>query len=301
MECLEIDRYVADLEFIAEVRDPGSPHWLAVQERCADELERAGFAVELQDYGTGVNVVGTRRGVEGAGAADEVVLLSAHYDHVPACPGADDNASGVAGILEVARVLAAAEFERTLVVACWDEEELGLLGSKAYAARPEIGEVVVAYTFDMIGYADEAPGSQFFPEPLADRFPELASELEAHEHRADFVAIVADEQAEAFARDVEARSEGIGRTAGVLALSAEEKLDDAYELLALSDHRSFWERDVPALLIFDTGVFRNAAYHCSAGLDTVDRLDHGFTGDVLRATLASVAAAAGLRDGRPAG
>lgn len=291
MGCVDVGRYVADLEFIAAARPPGSPHWLAVQERCAEALEEAGLEVTLQAYETGVNVVGTRAG-EGP-ASEEVVLLSAHYDHVPGCPGADDNASGVAGALEIARALAGARLQRTLVVACWDEEEVGLFGSKAYVASIDPASIALAVNFDMIGYASDAPGSQFFPGPLADRFPALAAELEVHEHRGDFLAVVSDDRAEPFALELEARAESIGRLTGVLALGAAEKLDPAYELLALSDHRSFWERDVPALLVFDTGVFRNRAYHCEAGLDTVDRLDPKFAGDVLAATTALLAAAAG--------
>ena len=111
MACVDLERYVADLEFIADVRVPGSPHWLAVQERCADVLELAGFDVSLQEYPTGVNVIGVRSGREPA------LVLGAHYDHIPDCPGADDNASGVAGVLEIARVLGAAPLTRALIVA----------------------------------------------------------------------------------------------------------------------------------------------------------------------------------------
>ncbi|MCB9568258.1 MAG: M28 family peptidase [Myxococcales bacterium] len=294
MACVDLDRYVDDLTFIAAPRTPGSPHWLAVQERCASALEEAGLVVELEGYGSGTNVIGVLPGV--GAEADEVVLLGAHYDHIAACDGADDNASGVAGALEVARVLAAAPLRRTLVVACWDQEELGLVGSRAYAqALVDPSAVVVAFNFDMIGYADPAPNTQTFPGPLAARFPGLAAELDAHEHRADFIAVVADDLAEGVALDLEARAEGLGRLTGVMTLSAAEKLDeDAFGLLAQSDHRSFWERDVPALHVFDTGVFRNPAYHCFGGADTVDTLDHAFTFDVLRATVGAVAAAAAL-------
>lgn len=289
MDCIRTARYVADLEFVAASRPPDSPHWQEVQDRCADALESAGFAVELDVYESGVNVVGTL-----AGETDELVVLSAHYDHIADCPGADDNASGVAGALEVARALAGAAFTRTIVVTCLDEEEAGLRGSAALAEELSTADVAVVFNFDMVGYASDADDSQAFPGPLADRFPALAEELVAHDYRGDFVAIVTDELAEPVALDLEARAESIGRLAGVMSLTAEEKLDDAYSLLAASDHASFWAHGVPALQIFDTGVFRNAAYHCTAGLDTVDRLDHAFTTDVLRATVATIAAAAGL-------
>ncbi|MCA9573680.1 MAG: M20/M25/M40 family metallo-hydrolase, partial [Myxococcales bacterium] len=156
MACVDRARYVAELEFIAAPRTPGSPRWGAVQARCAEVFKEAGFAVELQGYGTGVNVLGVRAG---AGAPEERVVVSAHYDHIDSCPGADDNATGVAGVLELARALAHAELSRTVVLACWDEEELGRRGSIAYAAAASAASEVItaAYVFDMIGYASDEP------------------------------------------------------------------------------------------------------------------------------------------------
>lgn len=292
MDCVDPVRWAEDVAFIAQSRPPGSIHWQKVQDFCAAELEQAGFAVQRQDYGSGINVIGTR---EGAAAASEVVLLAAHYDHVSGCPGADDNASGVAGALEVARVLGQATLPRTLVVACWDEEELGLRGSRAFAQAFTGAKLAVAFNFDMIGFASAAEHSQIFPGPLAERFPGLADELTANKGRADFIAVVADASAEPFALELEAQAERLGRRTGVMTLTDAETLDDdAFGVLSMSDHRSFWERGLPALHVFDTGVFRNPAYHCTGGLDTADRLDPAFATDVLKATTAAVAAAAGL-------
>lgn len=291
MHCVEQERYAADVAFVAHTRTPGSKHWYAVRERCLEALDLAGFEVELQDYGTGINVIGT---LPGTTAPGEVVLLGAHYDHIADCPGADDNASGVAGALEVARVLGQAELARTVVVACWDQEEVGLQGSRAYAGALTGAKVVTAVNFDMIGYASAAADSQVFPGPLAERFPGLAQELVGNQGRGDFIAVTADPQAEPFALELEARAEGLGRLTGVMALTAEEKLDEAFGLLAASDHVSFWERGIPAVHVSDTGVFRNPAYHCLLGVDAVEALDHAFATDVIRATTAAIAATAGL-------
>lgn len=292
MDCIDPGRWAEEVAFIAASRPPGSTHWHKVQDRCAARLEQAGFVVQRQDYGSGVNVIGTREGVTDPG---EVVLLAAHYDHISGCPGADDNASGVAGALEVARVLGQASLPRTLVVACWDEEELGLRGSRAFAQTFTGAKLAVAFNFDMIGYASAAEQSQVFPGPLAERFPGLADELAANEGRGDFIAVVADATAEPFALELEAQAETLGRLTGVMTLTAAEKLDDdAFGVLSMSDHRSFWELGLPALHVFDTGLFRNPTYHCTLGLDTADTLDHAFATDVLKATAAAVAAAAGL-------
>ncbi|MEZ4448733.1 MAG: M20/M25/M40 family metallo-hydrolase [Nannocystaceae bacterium] len=296
MACVDRDRYAADVEFIAAVRTPGSTHWHEVQERCVSAFDELGLDVELHTYATGVNVLATLPG-SGPGA-DERVILGAHYDHIEGCDGADDNATGVAGVLEVARALAATQPARTVQFACWDEEELGLRGSRAHASALQSAGVAVrvAFNFDMIGFTNPAPGAQIFPGPLADRFPGLAEELVAHEGRADFIAVVTDDLAAPFALDLEARAESLGRLTGVMALSADEILSGDYSILSFSDHRSFWERGAPALQVFDTGVFRNPAYHCQGGEDVVATLDHDFAFDVLRATAGAIAAAAGVGD-----
>src|SRR5690606_14569706 len=128
-----------------------------IRELLGQRLEELGLSVERQDYGSGVNVVGTR-----PGQSAEQVIVSAHYDHIPGCRGADDNASGMAAALEIARVLGPGPFERALVIAFWDEEETGLFGSRAYAnrARDRGDRIRLAISLDAIGFANRAPGSQ---------------------------------------------------------------------------------------------------------------------------------------------
>src|SRR5205085_2928777 len=129
-----VDRagFEADVISIAAPRTPRTPHWQAVQDLCADRFAALGYEVERHAYATGVNVIGVRTGTK---LPAERIVVSAHYDSVPNCAGADDNGTGTAATLEVARVLSLQPHDRTLVVACWDEEERGLIGSSAYVAR----------------------------------------------------------------------------------------------------------------------------------------------------------------------
>ena len=122
--CIDRERFEKDLRFIAQPREPGSDHWQAVQDLCAPRLESLGFEVERQRYGTGVNVIG-RRG----GASAPPVLLGAHYDHIADCPGADDNATGVAVLLELARAWAALPMACPVQLVAFDLEESGCYGS----------------------------------------------------------------------------------------------------------------------------------------------------------------------------
>ena len=292
MQCVDPERFVADLEFIAEVRTPGSPHWQAVQDLCATRLSELGFEVTLDNYGTGVNVIGER-----AGSSEERVLVSAHYDHIPGCTGADDNASGVAAVLEIARVLAEVPSPRTLVIVCWDEEELGLVGSRDYATRASEAEepIVGVFNLDMIAYKSDEPNSQVLPAGVELLFPEQFAAFEDNEARADFILWGSDdtmapdgERFDTYAALVELPTLG-GWLSDIL------KNAPALAELRRSDHAGFWEADIPAMTISDTADLRYPAYHCGDGLDdSLDRLDLEFATKVVRASAATVASALGL-------
>lgn len=104
----------------------------------------------FQDFGQGRNVLGRLRG-DGAGT----VVIGAHLDHLgPGFPGADDNASGVAALIEAARLVPRPGLKRTLVFAAWSGEEVGLLGSRTFVTRTK--DVVAALNMDMVGRLDRA-------------------------------------------------------------------------------------------------------------------------------------------------
>jgi hypothetical protein len=292
-DCVEAERYAADLEFVADIRTPGSAHWQAVQDLCFDRLTEFGYEVDLQEYGSGVNVIGRR---VGSTAPDDIVLIGAHYDHIPDCHGADDNATGVAAALEIARVLAGAPLDRTVMVACWDEEELGLVGSAAFAAQAaqDGTDIVINFNFDMIGFSSSEPGSQEIPAGLDLAFPDAYAEIEANEFRGDFIAMMANAGAAAAAEDFLAQADRVGLRGGLLALPAGTETADLFADLRRSDHASFWDQGYAALFLTDSGEFRNPNYHCMAGPDEIVDLDEAFAVQVARATAGAAASAAGL-------
>src|SRR3954465_1772718 len=188
--------YEADITAIAGPRSPGKPHHQEVQDLCADRFASLGFEVERQGDSTGVNVIGKLAGTKLPG---ERVVVSAHYDAVPNCDGADDNGTGTAATLEAARVLSKQHHDRTLVVACWDEEERGLIGSKAYVARAKAAgdNIVLSLVFEMLGYRSSAPNSQKSDPQLEAIFPDAAAQMQANDYRGDFALVVNDETATA--------------------------------------------------------------------------------------------------------
>lgn len=292
-DCIEPARYEADLITISAPRPPGSDHWGEVQDLCASRLEAAGYDVELHVYDTGVNVIGRK---DGTSAPDEVVLVTAHYDHIPDCVGADDNATGVAAALEIGRVLATAELPRTVMVACWDEEELELRGSRAFAAELDDRgiEIVVNANMDMIGYASSEPFSQLIPTGLEQQFPAAAEAIRANESRGDFILVVGNASAADAIVDLVAQADRNALPTIVLGVPANMELTDAYSEARRSDHAAIWEQGYPAFVLTDTAEPRNANYHCRGGPDVVDVLDHGFAVAVARSVAAMSAIAAGL-------
>jgi hypothetical protein len=287
------DRFAQDLATIAQPRTPGSPGWQAVQDLCAARFSAAGFAVEKQSYGSGVNVVGTLV----SGAPGPRVLLSAHYDHIAGCAGADDNASGVAGVLEAAGTLGGASLAGTLIVACWDEEEPGLVGSMHYVLRAKSrGETIdAAFVLDMIGYRSRAPGSQTLPAAFETLFPAEAAQIAANGNAGDFVAVVFNSSARRAAESFAVQ--GARAALPVLPL---ELLDAQFTSvigadLSRSDEANFWASGMPALLVDDTMEYRNPHYHCRGGPDVPSDLDADFATAVVRAQVGAIATMLGTR------
>jgi Zn-dependent M28 family amino/carboxypeptidase len=291
--CVDGARYEADLFTFAVERPQWSPGWAEVQAACAARLAELGFDVALEEYASGVNVVGR---LAGAIEPDVAVVVSAHYDHIADCPGADDNASGVAGTLEAARVLATAELARTLVVACWDEEEEGKVGSEAFVAAAVAAgaEIAVAFVFEMVGYTSDEPGSQQIPAGFDLLFPEPYAEVAANGFRGDFLGIVAGDDAHAAVEAVEQHAEAIGVPAIGLELPVETLSSDLIADLRRSDHDPFWQAGYPAMMLTDTANYRYAAYHCMDGEDLPENLDTELATAAVRGVVAAAAEAAGL-------
>jgi len=225
-----------------------------------------GYRVASQPYVShGKPVRNLEVELPGSGEPPEIVLVGAHYDTVAGSPGANDNASGVAAMIEIARLLAGSKTRRAVRFVAFVNEEPPLfyspeMGSRVYARRSsERGERIVAMlSLETIGFYTSAPGSQRYPNPLYGLF---------YPDRGDFVAFVGNlasrslvrTAVESFRRHTAFPSEGVaapGWWGGV----------------HWSDHSSFWREGYPAFMVTDTALFRYPHYH-RAG-DTPDRLDY---------------------------
>ena len=253
------------------------------------ELEAAGIEVREEPFGDrgGVNVFGDISSAQpGAGR----VVVAAHYDTVPGAPGADDNGSGVAAVLEVGRALAKARPALGITLAFFDLEELGLLGSRHHleSGGGTDGPVVAAFNLDMVGYTCATPGCQVL-------FPDIPDcmDVEGARDVGIGIAAVADADSGRLLDDVlRARDRHVADLhVGTARMAADgECLADTRR----SDHAAFWDAGIPTVFFTDTANFRNPNYHKAS--DTLETIDVALVADVTRVVTAAVAATAGLED-----
>ncbi len=227
-----------------------------------EALAAAGHRVERQEYEVG-GVPCANLEVEVAGGP-EVIVVGAHYDTVPGSPGANDNATGVAATLALARAFAGRRPARTLRFVAFVNEEMPYfhtdrMGSFRYARRcRERGERVVGMlSLETIGYYSDEPRSQAYPFPLGLLYPSTGN----------FVGFVANLRSRAFGRRVASAfrrharfpCESVATFGGIPGVG-------------WSDHWAFWEAGFPAVMVTDTALFRYPHYHTAD--DTPDKVDH---------------------------
>ncbi len=207
----------------------------------------------------------------GRARPDEIVVVGAHYDSVRGSPGANDNASGVAALLELARLLRSKTLDRSLRLVAFVNEEppfyrSELMGSQAYVRDIQAkGERIAAMlSLETIGFYSEAPGSQRYPFPINFFYPD----------RGDFIAFVANlgsgrlvrKVVSDFRRHTDFPSEGIAAPGMIPGVD-------------WSDQWAFWAAGYPAVMVTDTALYRYPYYHSAA--DRPERVDYGRTARVV--------------------
>ena len=194
----------------------------------------------------------------------ERLIIGAHYDAVTSTPGADDNASGVAGLIELARPIAKLKPAQKIMLVAFSLEEppffdTAWMGSAVFAkslldARKGV-RIMIA--LEMIGYFSDEPGSQAYPISLLKLF---------YPDKGNFIAVV-DQLFSNKARKMKVIMRN-NTEIPVRSINAPSVIPG----VDFSDHKSFWQLGFPAVMITDTAFFRNKAYHTRH--DTADRLDY---------------------------
>jgi hypothetical protein len=228
-------------------------------------LRSLGYAVVSDEFSIGGRAYRNLEAtLAGTALRHEVVVLGAHYDTAEDAPGADDNASGVAGVLELARRFAGAPQARTVRFVFFPNEEppwfpTASMGSRHYAsaARARNDRIVAMLSIESIGYYDTEAGSQRYPFPLNLAYPDVG----------DFIGFVSNLKSRrllhraigAFREHARFPTQGAAAPAWVPGVW-------------WSDHWSFWLEGYAAIMITDTAPYRNPFYHTPQ--DTPDKLDY---------------------------
>ena len=256
------------------------------------KTERQVFQVPRQEPAReGVNVIGTLTPTADAAGAGPAVLIGAHFDTVPCSPGADDNASGVAAMLECARVLSGVPRRRTVMFVAFDAEEKqppeeGLHGSIAYvkSLKPDVA-IGAAYILEMVGYS--APeGGQKIPRGFQLLFPRAFDSLRADGFGGTSLVAITNARSRRLGRDLEQAAASWSDGLRVLPVELPGWMPVPRNLRR-SDHAPFWQAGIPAVMIGDTANFRNPHYHLPT--DIADTLDYELLTMITR-TLAGLVA-----------
>ena len=228
-------------------------------------LSEIGYKIQKQEFRSHeVSSLNLEVEISGDKYPDEIIVVGAHYDTVSNCPGANDNGSGVAALLELARLLKDSSPQRTVRLVAFANEEppfffSNSMGSSFYAARcrERQEKVIGMLSLETIGYYSDERGSQHYPFPFSIFYPDTANFI-------GFVGNIRSRQlvrqvVKAFRNNIDFPSEGLAAPSFITGVG-------------WSDHLSFWRAGYPAIMVTDTAFYRYASYHTSA--DTAEKLDY---------------------------
>ena len=284
-----VDNLKKTVNFLAE--EIGSRGYLESEalkkttDHIKSELTSYGYAVATQPYiykdRTYENIFVEKQGRK---MPDKVIVVGAHYDTVTGTPGADDNASGIAGILELARLLADEPFDMSVQFVAFALEEPPLfrsrfMGSYVYArSLKRTGKSVEGMIcLEMIGYFTDEPGSQVYPLPFFRWI---------YPTTGNFITLVSNLRSKGFLKRIRVGFK-MGTNLPVETLSTVSIVPG----VDFSDHRSFWKFGYNAVMVTDTAFYRNPNYHEKG--DVPAMLNYKRMGDVVEGLKSAIEELAG--------
>jgi Zn-dependent M28 family amino/carboxypeptidase len=277
------DRFISHLERIIGERHPdSSPESLrGTADYLRQQFTSLGLSTVSHEFSAWgriyENVIATTPHDRDSSAAP--LILAAHYDTVIGSPGADDNASALAVLLDVARQVINVRLQRPVRLIAFCLEEENLLGSRAYAAHLTSTQqsILGAIVLECVGYTCEEEGSQSIPPGVPVTVPTVGN----------FLAVIGNQGSHALTMVVEQAMKSRIPVVPLVVPGNGELLPDTRR----SDHTSFWEQGFPAVMLTDTANFRNPNYHQPT--DTIETLNFDFMGQVADGVVAAVMELAG--------
>ena len=228
----------------------------------ASEMQSTGYEPVYHKFGDRdySNIISE---ISGTDKPDEIIIIGAHYDTVWLSPGADDNASGIAALLEIAKNLFNENFSRSVRFVAFANEEQPFsesesMGSRVYAklSAQNRENIIAMFSLEMLGFYSDKQGSQNYPPVIRPFYPDTGN----------FIAFVSNLNSRSLLKKAVYHYYDANFSAQGLA-APEFLVPD----IRRSDHASFWDSGYQAVMITDTANFRNPNYH-SVG-DRIETLD----------------------------
>lgn len=201
------------------------------------------------------------------GKQEKPIVIGAHYDTVPGTPGADDNATGVAVLLELAAEFASRPLKYPVQLIAFDMEEYGCFGSKYHAAKfkEKQQSIRLMVSLEMLGYCNHNPNSQNYPAGLKYFYPNIGN----------FIALIGNLWT---VPDMIKLSRNIRKSGQLCEWLPVPNRGLVVPDTRRSDHAPFWDNDYPAIMVTDTANMRNPHYHQAS--DKIETLDLDFLAGV---------------------
>ena len=237
------------------------------------QFKAAGCGVKRQEYEvSGATCYNLAAEIAGKTRPGEIVVVGAHYDTVVGTPGANDNTSGDAGTIALARRFSGRTSDRTLRFLAFVNEEppyfqTEKMGSRVYArqCRQDHDNIVAMLSLETLGWYDDKPGSQNYPPPFGLLYPSTGN----------FIGFIGNIRS----RDLVRQAIGTFRRWEHFP-SEGAALPEAIPGVGFSDQWSFWQEGYPAIMVTDTALFRYPHYHHPG--DTIDKVDFDRMSRVVR-------------------
>jgi hypothetical protein len=290
VDLVDSTRLIDDLTFIEGVRHraAGSVHLQETKDFIFLQFLNQGLEAYLQPFAYGGydahNIIGRH---PATGTSGDTYILGGHFDTVSDSPGADDNGSAVAGMLEAMRILSKYPTKKAIKFIGFDLEEANLIGSSRYVSNgiPN-GEVIAGMVdFEMIGYYSESPNSQTFPPGFNLLFPDAYNAVASQEFKGNFITNVG--RVGNSSSLMQAYQNAAATYVPALRSIAVESPSVWPPDLGRSDHAPFWVANRPAIMLTDGANFRNPHYHTPG--DMVGTLNFTFMANAVKATVALLA------------
>jgi len=287
----------SSMQFITGIRHrtAGINQLQRVKDSINNRFNRYNLQTSVQGFVySGYNAENFIGRLPGTTREDTTYIVCGHYETVSISPGADDNGTAVAAVLEISRILSNYKFRNTVKFIGFDLEEAGLVGSARYVSQgiPSYEKIAGVLDFEMIGYYCDVPNCQQIPAGFCTLFPAVCDSINSQQGRGNFLNNIANVNSNSLRYAFDSCARIYTPQLRVISLATPGNGQSTPDLRR-SDHAPFWDAGYKALMLTDGANFRNPNYHSAN--DVLSTINIAFLTNNIKASLAAIASLAGIQ------